>query len=299
MSTVNEFHHEAMEFASLALREQRYGNHEEALCLFQQALTNECAAIDALKEPIEPTYSILHRSAATLALDCNNLRKAEQLAARALSKEPQYISQELHDVLELARFRRRLKDAGLELQPGEIRLSLAGEAVGDCAVGSREIFGRLQSLERLVYRTIERLLEMPYRGKTPEKIRQGYPIFVSAPQTASFSVSLRLGSPLGTGFSSGKLETAKIVNEIQDLMDAISRSNMAGLQELIPSPEYLRDFLIQAKKIAPDGRRVREVGITSTGGGTCRSAILVRPAYEMPSPLVMERTSVGLAEDSG
>ena len=70
------------------------------MLLFQQALEHELAAIDALEEYIEPTYSVLHRSAATLALDCNDLRKAEQLAAKALAKEPpDFVADELRDVL--------------------------------------------------------------------------------------------------------------------------------------------------------------------------------------------------------
>ena len=38
--------------------------------LFEQALEREIAAIGALDEYIVPTFSVLHRSAATLALDC-------------------------------------------------------------------------------------------------------------------------------------------------------------------------------------------------------------------------------------
>lgn len=101
MTSVDELHHKAMDFAALGLREQRYGNIKKALPLFRQALEQECAAIDALEEYIEPTYSVLHRSAATLALDCNELRKAEQLAAKALAKEPpDFVADELREVLE-------------------------------------------------------------------------------------------------------------------------------------------------------------------------------------------------------
>ena len=86
MSALNELHDKSMEFAALALREQRYGNHDKARHLFRKALENECAAIDALTEYIEPTYSVLHRSAATLTLDCNDLHKAEQLAGQGIGQ---------------------------------------------------------------------------------------------------------------------------------------------------------------------------------------------------------------------
>ena len=101
MSQLKECHHKAMDLAASAFKEHRYGNKEQALSLFQQALQFELAAIDALKEYGEPTYSVLHRSAATLALDCNDLRQAEQLAAKALAKEPpDHVADQLREILE-------------------------------------------------------------------------------------------------------------------------------------------------------------------------------------------------------
>ena len=98
---LNELHDKAMDLTFFALRERSQGNEKKALPLFQQALELELAAIDALEEYMEPTYSVLHRSAATLALDCNELRKAEQLAAKALAKEPpDFVADELREVLE-------------------------------------------------------------------------------------------------------------------------------------------------------------------------------------------------------
>ena len=101
MSALNELHDKAMDLTFFALRERRHGNEAKALPLFRQALQLEIAAIDTLDEYIEPTYSVLHRSAATLALDCNELRKAEQLAANALAKEPpEFVADQLREVLE-------------------------------------------------------------------------------------------------------------------------------------------------------------------------------------------------------
>ena len=101
MSEINRLHDEAMDFAAFAFRERARGNAEKAHEFFEQALDYEVAAIDALgEEYIEPTYSVLHRSAATLALDCKRYRKAEQLAAKALAQEPPgEIAAELRDVL--------------------------------------------------------------------------------------------------------------------------------------------------------------------------------------------------------
>ena len=101
MSALNELHDKAMDLAFFALRERSQGNDAKALPLFRQAFELELAAIEAMQEYIEPTFSVLHRSAATLAIDCNELRKAEQLAASALARDPpEFIAQQLREVLE-------------------------------------------------------------------------------------------------------------------------------------------------------------------------------------------------------
>ena len=56
MSEINELHNKAMDFAELALIQRLQGNGEEAQDLLRQALEFERAAIQALEEPIEPTY---------------------------------------------------------------------------------------------------------------------------------------------------------------------------------------------------------------------------------------------------
>lgn len=104
MSAINEHHDAAMDFTHFALLERARGNTEEAAALFERALENELAAIRDMEERgrfAEPTYSVLHRSAGTLALDCKNYCLAEQLAANGLAHaEHPEIAQELRDLLE-------------------------------------------------------------------------------------------------------------------------------------------------------------------------------------------------------
>lgn len=108
MSAVNEFHNKAMDLAELAFVARMRGNNEKAVALFSDALDAELAAIAALDEPIEPTFSVLHRSAGTIAFHCGQIRKAEQLAAIALAKDPPpEIAEELRDLMEQVKFKRR------------------------------------------------------------------------------------------------------------------------------------------------------------------------------------------------
>ncbi len=107
MSKINDYHHSAMDFAAHALYEKMRGNIQHASDLFQKALDCELRALHELEnmigkvdEPLQPTHSVLHRSAATLALDCGDTNLAQQLATKALSQNPPTeIAQELHEIL--------------------------------------------------------------------------------------------------------------------------------------------------------------------------------------------------------
>ena len=100
MGALDKFHNKAMEVAFFADQERRRGNEKQAAELFEQALELELKALEEITEPVEPTYSILHRSAGWLALDCNKPRLAEQLACKALAGEPYpKIAEELRDLL--------------------------------------------------------------------------------------------------------------------------------------------------------------------------------------------------------
>jgi len=91
-----------MEMAELALVARRYGQHIEAAGLFRQALDFEIVAIREAEAGgrVQPTYAILQRSAATLALDCSDLKMAERLATIALAHNPPAeIAEELRELL--------------------------------------------------------------------------------------------------------------------------------------------------------------------------------------------------------
>lgn len=116
MSKVSDLHNKAMEFADLADLERRRSNEERAAEFLEQALEFELAAIAELYDQDGLTWSVLHRSAGWLALDCNRPRLAEQLACKALAGDPHpEIAEELRDLLEetYVRMRGKVKDTAV------------------------------------------------------------------------------------------------------------------------------------------------------------------------------------------
>lgn len=283
MNTVNEWHNKAMELAELALKERVQGNVEQADAFFEQALGRELDAIAALEGIVEPTWSVLHRSAATLALDCRQFRKAEQLVAKALAEDPPMeIAEELRDLLEQINFGRHLELRGVTLQPDELQLSLSGEAVGFGLTDAAEFFSRGIDASKIMHRIVERRRQRPFRDRGPlgKDIRDGYPVLVSVPRAASFSVTLKLGQPKQLALPD-ILGTAAVIDEFMSLMELLNKSRIPDIQERIPDLAYRRNFLGLAKRIAPDGERIRQVGFTLLRSDVERSVEITKPASEI------------------
>ena len=91
-----------MELVDQAVLARQQGNVEAVLTLSRAAFAKERAAADLVADQfdLEPTRSVLHRSAAVLALECHELREAERLIGRALAGyPPDDIANELRDLL--------------------------------------------------------------------------------------------------------------------------------------------------------------------------------------------------------
>ena len=294
MSVMNDVHNKAMDLAMFGLMERKRGNDESALDLFKQALEYEQQAIAELKgEVIQPTHSVLHRSAATLALDCGETRLAEQLAARGLAEDaPWEIAEELREVMEQANSRRHLTVKGVELGDDDIQMSLAGQAVGIGFIDSNDFSRRIDSIKTVFRRIIERRQGKPFqeRGVPSKEIIDHYPLFMSVARSGSYAVTLKLGQPNqmklpGIGFAT------EYVDEFMDLMELINNANISEVKMRISDPAYLKNFIGVAKNIAPDGSRVNQVGFTVLRKYSERSVSIIRSRAELTALTVSDPIS--------
>ena len=123
MSGVLETHHEAMAWAEEGQFRLIRGDRSGAREAFRKAMGLERKAACAA-EGTEPDRSVLLRSAGSLALNCDELRTAEQLLATGLAGEPpEEIAEEIRDLLEQVHFRRHLDLHGLTLEGNEVQMS--------------------------------------------------------------------------------------------------------------------------------------------------------------------------------
>jgi hypothetical protein len=265
MKEITQLHDKAMDLADQAFLAKRRGDVPQSRDLYTQALALELKAADLLRDQssAEPSRSVLYRSAASLAIDVEDFRLAEKLIATALAGEPPpEIEAELHDLLTQASFQRSLRELRIELEPGELQLSIAGNAVGLGIALSEVFIDRVKDMERILFRTVERLLGHDFRerGLPKRQIQEAYSLYLGAPRSGSFEVTLRLGRQMELP---GLDLSAQVIGEVMDCFTLFSQAQEDRLKQRIPQESYYNNFIGLAKRIAPDGERVSVVGLTS------------------------------------
>ena len=125
MSKIQELHQQAMDLAEQADLEKLRGDTTQVKEILQQALELEAEAAQMVADDLmaEPTRSVLHWSAATLAIECGELQRAERLIARALAGEPPLdIAEELKDLFMQINLRNYLDRQGAKLTEAQLQL---------------------------------------------------------------------------------------------------------------------------------------------------------------------------------
>ncbi len=279
---VRDLHREAMQLVDLAFEARRYRDEERALKYFRRAYELESQAAREIAADLknEPTRSILLRSAATLALDCGEIRAAEQLAAQGLAgNPPASIAEELRVVLEQSRFDRHLRLNEIILEPDEFQFVIDGPAIAPGMALMDVFIDRVRDVERIIRRTAARIQQQPFI----EKLRSDIVIYLSTPRPASFAVSLKIGQPnqaVIPGFEDLVYDfSARIVDETLTCIDLVNRNREVSLKERFANtdPAYYQNFIALTQKIAPDGTDVSFVGFTTLRSGDERKVILNRP----------------------
>ena len=296
MSTVRDLHNQAMDLVEKAILERIRGDMDVNAQLHKEALELELAAIaemDKYGETAEPTWSVLHRSAGWMAFNSKQYRRAEQIASKALAGEPHpEIAEELRDLWEQANSHRHLELRGVELALDEMQMSLSGGEVGWGFVGFNEFKVRVENALSLLGRIVERRAGKPYRdrGRVSAHIDKRYRTYISAPRAGSFAVSVKLSSPIEQLSFPETLDTPEIVDEFMHLVELVNDSQLKVIQKRIPDPAYQRNFFALAKKIAPDGKRISQVGFTVVRPGEQRSVAFTRPAADIKPVAITQKS---------
>lgn len=286
MNSVRLLHDEAMAIAEKAFSAKLMGDLDAWASLSRGALEKERAAAELLADDLsaEPSRSVLYRSAASLAIDCRELRLAEKLLAKALAGNPPYeIADELRDLLDVVNLNRHLELRGIMLESNELQLSLAGRVVGYRTILLEEFKDRIEKCQRLLYRTLQRKMGRPFRDRLhlARFFADGYGLFLSPGRGGSFSVTLRLARPAQLqlpGFDYAR----QVLDELLDDLELVNEAQHSELRKRIPEDSYHRNFIALTRGLAPDGEQVHLVGFTIVREQQERSVALTRRRDHMP-----------------
>lgn len=276
MDKIEELHSQAMNFAELAYIARLKNEVNEAFKLSEQAFEKELtAATIALQKNIdEPSLSILHRSAASLAIECNKYRDAEKIVATALSgNPPDDIANELRDLLEQVNFYRHLDLRGIILEPDEFQLSIGGLVVS-FGMGLMDILiEKFKYTKRLIFNTAGRLIGKPFN----EIRKLNLQLYLSAPRPASYAISFKVGHPKEQRFLPGIDSSATtVIEELTDCLELFSKFEEEKLEKKFSDKQYYEDFISIVNELAPDGENVKLVGFTAIKNGSEKKVALTR-----------------------
>jgi hypothetical protein len=301
MDSISEIHDKAMREAAKADLAKMMGDQESFQQLLRAAYELEMVAAEKVKNrlALEPTRSVLFRSAAWLAFECGELREAERLACIGLSgNPPEEIADELREVFERANFHRHLKLHGYVLHEEELQMSLAGDDVMPGIANFQTVTDRAICTVQALYRTAQRTLGKPYRDQIPTKLKKKITPYMTVARAASFAFTIRLAEMGGgdqeclPGFSLG----ATVVDEFLTCTEFLVQNRVDSLKTRINNEAYFRNFLKLTEKIAPDGRNIKMVGFTTIQGGKTREVNLVTSQERLKAISTPEETS-GSSED--
>lgn len=281
MNQAQSLHREAMSIVDEAMLARREGNHSKSNKLFVEAFQKEkeAAMFFVGHDDLEPTRSVLLRSAASLAIECKEYREAEKLVAIGLTGEPpNEIAEELRDLLENVNSYRHLSLRGVELQSNEFQLSLAGGSeVGFGFVSGKEFIERANYVDSLITRITDWKLDEPFleRGRRKKKVE----VYYSMPRAASFAISLRLATPMqmdqlsipGVDFSE------EIIEIFFQGLEMINNNDLEALYAQFNDEQYYKNFVALVKQMGPDGEKVHSVGFTMARKGEERKVLLRSP----------------------
>ena len=286
MTTWRDLHNEAMGWTDYALKYRRRGDHDIATQLFKRALELEREALNLMGIVDEPIYSTMYRSCATLALDCEEYRLAEQIASRALAGDPpEYLVWELREVVEQANFNTHLRLDSVKLGNEEVQMSISGGRVGYGYTLYEDWQPRLEGAVQLIQKVWDQLWGRSHvegaasRGSKHEKLV----LALSPLRPGSMAVTIRLGMD-DVALKSGMARFEDVIDATLDVVETVGTSDAATLESEYPDYAHRRNFVTLVKKIAPDGDRVSQVGFTTVVRGIERTVPLKRPQSEFTVP---------------
>jgi hypothetical protein len=295
MNSISQIHDKAMQEAARAELAKLIGDEESVRHFLRTAYELEVAAAEKTikRLALEPTRSVLFKSAAWLAFECGELREAERLACIGLSgNPPDEIADELREVIERVNFRRHLDLRGYILGDEELQVTLAGEDVMSGAASFQAVTERATNTIKLLYRTAQRKTGQPYKDEIPPQLKKQITPYMTTPRAASFAFSIRFAEVGDQGILPGLQRGVAVIDEFLTCTEFFIQNKIDLLKTRINSEAYFRNFLKLTEKIAPDGHDIKMVGFTAIQRGKTREVNLTIPQESIKATIQQDKAPI-------
>lgn len=289
-------HSKSEEYASQAEAALKQGDAESATKLYQRAAEEEVTALTKLDTSKVRTLGITTVSAASLWFKAHNLRQAERVAFQWLATDflPDFAIDQLQTILQSIWNEKIYQQSGIEFMKGEVLVSVGGGEVVTGGAPLHLILRKVDEVRNFFYRTIEMLLNLPFRrrGAPNSDIQEQFrPWLLQAPP-GSYQFAVRVQKPTQMSlFREATPEVEEVTRTFLKIVEDTAKETHEDLESTVLNPEYREAFLKLSRNLAPTGKSFNRLEIKSATDTEARPIVF--------SPTSRQAISKTLRETKG
>lgn len=279
----SEVYERAMDMLQSASIFKRRGDNNESNRLTNDAyiLISNLALSYWSQFDLEPTRSELFLAATDIAIELHLFEDALRFAGLGLGGSfSDYYSEKFQDAISKANFNKHLLKDGLTLEPSEMEVVLdGGLRVMKGFVHIDEFKDRTNAIVQTIRRTVERRKDMkkPSKG-APAKSVSIFDPYVSTARAASYAFSVKVFGPRQTNLF---LEASAILDDISNNLFLLQNGQNEELASNFKYKPFLDHFYSMATILAPDGKNVKALGVTTIHNGLVREVEFTKTKKEV------------------
>lgn len=263
-----KYHSESENYANLADFASKNGDIGEAELNFKQAAELEEKALSFVDISKKRTLGITAVSAAALYYKGKDFKKSEQMAHSWLSKSvlPEFAESQLKAILQTIWNEKTFRRAGVEFAKGAVLVSVSGGMIVPGGAPLDLIHRKVDEVKNLFYRTIEMLLNRPFRkrGSPSSEIQEQFRPWLFQAEPGSYQFAVRVQKPAQLPiFPDGSPEVDEVTGKFFEILEATAKESHEDLIEVVPDREYRESFLKLTRNLSPTGRSFETLEIKS------------------------------------
>ena len=255
----NQHHSRSEKLAADAEVASRSGDARRAEELYRQAAAAEAEAFDHLAIDKLRTRGITAVSAVALWYKARDYVAAERLTHRYLAalELPPFAEAQLRELLHVIWTAHDAQQSGVRFVGGGVLVSVKGGEVIYGGAPLDLISSKVAGIQAVLFRTVEMLLERPFRKHGPPELdiqTMCRPWLFQAP-AGSYQFAVRVQEPAqGELWEANRPKVERITAMFFDVLRASASDPEAELLAVVPDTQYREAFLSLSRSLAPTGK---------------------------------------------